>query len=411
MQSSIEKLFAFGINFRDASVEVRSAFSLSESRQEQILQLAKGQGIEELMLICTCNRMEFYGRGSGNQIVSLFCSVSGYSRELLESVLFEKTGYDALAHIFEVAAGLNSQILGDYEILGQFRQSASRSSDMKLFGPFFHRLVNTAVQASKQVKTNTDLSKGAVSASFAAIELLRRSQPEDTDVLLIGTGKFGSAIAKNIRAYLPKAQVCLVNRTDAKAQALAKELGFSWVPFEELPRHAHKHRVVISCAFAEKYLLEAQHLAGASTELIMDISIPRSIDPQASQLNGVRVYDIDEISKMLSHTLEKRKEEVPCARQILESHQESFVEWVYTYDRSDVIRRVKKQLTKISENCPYLSRLDNDQINRKINKALSLLVSELKTLPEGCVDEESIIQRFISSNHPAVPPLRQNQKP
>jgi glutamyl-tRNA reductase len=401
----LERLFAAGINFRNAGVEERSAFSLSAEQQEELLQLAKEAGMNELIVLCTCNRTEFYGLGSAGLAISLFAQVSGHSLRDLEAYLFEKKGPEALSYIFEVASGLNSQILGDFEILGQFRQAAFRSAEMGLLGPFFHRLTNTAIQASKRVKSRTRLSRGTVSASYAAMEFLRqRYAYESADILLVGAGKFGRTIAKNLCAYLPQARVRIFNRTDARAEELARSLQYDWSPFENLRLEARKARVVISCARADRYLLSLPDLAGAATEMILDLSIPSSIDPSVKDLPGIQLLDIDRISALLDHTLEQRRQEIPAARRILIEHQEAFTEWAYIFDRSHVIRRVKKRLMAISSQCPYLSNLDDELLKKKMNKAISRLVRDLRARPDHEVREEAIIQFFMESNHPVAVP-------
>ena len=171
-QLSLSQYFAIGVNFKNSDISIRSDFSLSEEQQLQCLQMATKAGFNDFILLHTCNRTEMYGIGEPQIAKEILCETVNQPIDFFDEQQFVKTGQEAFEHIFSVAAGLDSQILGDYEVLGQFKTACKNAKRNNLMSPYFERLTNTCVQASKEVKTNTDLSKGTVSVSFAAVEEL-----------------------------------------------------------------------------------------------------------------------------------------------------------------------------------------------------------------------------------------------
>ncbi|MFY7899047.1 MAG: hypothetical protein ACOVNY_02610 [Chitinophagaceae bacterium] len=186
--------FVAGINYKKTDASVRGSFAISTDQYALLLTESKQMGIQELMVISTCNRTEIYGKAENiHDLVQLLCSKTTGSIETFYQLAYLKKGHEAVQHLFDVGAGLDSQILGDYEIIGQIKQAFKIAKQHEAIGAYLERLVNAVIQASKNIKNNTFLSGGTVSVSFAAIQFLKDNVAEvkDKKILLLGTGKIG----------------------------------------------------------------------------------------------------------------------------------------------------------------------------------------------------------------------------
>ena len=399
-QLSLTQYFAIGVNFKNSDISIRSDFSLSEEQQLQCLQMATKAGFNDFILLHTCNRTEMYGIGEPQIAKEILCETVNQPIDFFDEQQFVKTGQEAFEHIFSVAAGLDSQILGDYEVLGQFKTACKNAKRNNLMSPYFERLTNTCVQASKEVKTNTDLSKGTVSVSFAAVEeLMNKFGKTPLKVLLIGTGSFGQNVAKNIKTYLPDAIVTLANRTFEKAEKLATELGYQVIEVEEAISMASEFKSVLVCAAPNEYVFTTQNFVKGNIELMLDLTVPQSIEPAIRLLHGVEVMSLDDISKLLDKTLEKRKFFLPLAKEIVSKNIEEFEEWLKVYLNRDKILQLKNTLLSIMNQCPHLMEMDIAKRNKMMNVAINQLVQDIKQKPAEEISVEHAVQYFIQINH------------
>lgn len=388
--------FVIGITFKNANIATRSAFSISPEKQKECYDLAKSHSFNDFVVLSTCNRTEIYGTGCVHHAEKIITQVCNQSKETLDEFKFVKTSEDALSHIFHVASGLDSQILGDYEILGQFKNACRFSKEHGLLGPVFERMSNVCIQASKEIKTKTDLSKGTVSASYAAIEILQEKiGDKPTKCLLIGTGKFGNNISKNIKHYLPNFDLTISNRTYETALEIALKNGFGLLPFEDLNDNIKDYEVIILSTTADKYIVTPENLANSKTKLILDLSIPQTVHPRCKHNDQVEVLDIDSISAILDKSLENRKTYLPVANQILHSHISAFVDWNKFYEQRNQIVNLKKMLIEASESCPHLARLEEDKKNELVKKTVQAFVLDLKQNSVPQTEPEKIVANFM----------------
>ena len=307
-----------------------------------------------------------------------------------------KTSEEALSHIFHVASGLDSQILGDYEILGQFKNACKFSKENGLLGPVFERMANICIQASKEIKTKTALSKGTVSASYAAIEILKdKIEEKPTKCLLVGTGKFGNNIAKNIKHYLPHFDLTISNRTYATALDIATANGFSLLPFEDLNDNIKDYDVIVLSTTADKYIVTPENLQNSRTRLILDLSIPQTVHPQCKYNSKLEILDIDSISAILDKSLENRKTYLPIANGILNTHIASFIDWNKFYEQRNQIVTLKNMLIEASNSCPHLARLDDAKKDELVKKTVASFVLELKQNNGMQLEPEEIVNKFM----------------
>jgi len=392
----MENTFVMGVSFKNADVSTRSAFSISPEKQKECYDLAKSFQFEDFIVLSTCNRTEMYGVGSISFAEQIMTTVCNLPQEFLNNYKFVKTSEDALTHIFHVASGLDSQILGDYQILGQFKDSCKVSKENGLLGPVFERMANICIQASKEIKTKTSLSKGTVSASYATIEIIQEKIGErPAKCLLIGTGKFGNNISKNIKHYLPNVELTVSNRTYATAQEVASKHGFRVLPYEDIREQLKNYEVIILSAPADNYLVTPWSLEQSKTELILDLSIPQTVDPACKALDGVEIMDIDSISAILDKSIETRKTYLPIANEIINNHITAFVDWSNFYKKRNQILSLKNMIIQASKSCPHLARMDEACREDLINKAIQGFVLNLKQNKNYTFEPQVIVNEFV----------------
>src|SRR4051812_22533938 len=197
----INQFYIAGINYKKTDASVRGLFAINTDHYTSLLEKASVQNLSELFVLSTCNRTEIYGlANNADELIDLLCSETSGSVETFKELAYAKCGLDAVEHLFNVAAGLDSQILGDYEIVGQIKQAAKFSKEKGFIKTFLERLINTVLQASKAIRSQTELSSGTVSVSFAAVQFLRETvlKAANKKIVLLGTGKIGRNTCKNL---------------------------------------------------------------------------------------------------------------------------------------------------------------------------------------------------------------------
>lgn len=368
----LKDFFVFGINYHKASAEIRGQYTIDSQAAEQILAPGFSRTATDLMVLSTCNRTEIYGLGDMHEVIEAVAKIIGKPSEAFYTHGYRYQAKAAVNHLFKVASGLDSQILGDFEIAGQLKQAAIFSKKFGRLSNLTERLVNFALQASKEVKSNTNLSKGTVSASYAAIELIQelKSMPDTPQILLVGLGAFGENVAKNIRHYLPFARLTVANRTLAKAQIFSGNHHCSFIPFDEVPDCVNRFDIVINTAAVDKAFINAEHIH-RSEIVFLDMSVPGGID-SAVHTKGCKYYNIDHISSILNKTLSARQAEVPKALDIIHHHIMEFVEWHKVYLQRWLIYRVKDFLYEIDCAESYIPK------DKKVQNAVNHLVVNLK---------------------------------
>jgi|SRR6218665_253945 len=388
----LDRFCVAGINYHKADIAVRGSFSVSKDDFIAIADTAKAQLIRSVFVVSTCNRTEIYGFVENvMQLVALLAEhTRGDVHQLLEFG-YMKSGEEAIRHLYRVASGLDSQILGDYEILGQIKQAIDAAAANQVLGPIMNRTVSYAFQASKKIKTDTGLSSGTVSVSYAAIELLKVMPGiGDKKILVIGAGKFGGNVCKNLKEYLPRTSVALMNRTDATAEALALKTGTAFIPYEKMQEAIHASDIIIVCTNAQEATVLPSMLDQAGDKVVLDLSVPANVHPAVKVLKNVRVIDVDEISTtILDKTIARRREEVPKAQEILQYYQQEFYAWLEEYKYSLHIKSWKDKLQELSEWQPreYCEMASEPLLSpdRKAQKAVTRLAVNLRTTQEkGC---------------------------
>lgn len=394
----MKNTFAIGVSYKKADVEIRSKFSLDQEKQIQCYQTARSYAFDNFIILNTCNRTEIYGTGKLQHIENILKEIYGQQKQEFDSYSFTKKGSDALTHIFNVASGLESQILGDFEILGQFKNACKTSKENGLLGPVFERLTNTCIQASKEIKTKTEISKGTTSGSYATIEILKEKIGEENkNCLVVGVGSFGKNISKNIKHYLPNINVTISNRTHSKSVEVADESGFEILEFEKLEEKIKNFDIVILTLNSDKHIVMPNMIDKSKVKLILDLSIPQTIHPDCKLIKDIEFFDINTISSIMDKSLEQRKIHLPIANEIIYNHINSFIEWNAFYKNKDKILNLKNLLIDASNTCPHFLKIDKQIKEQLIQKTVKNFILELKQNPDTEIDINQIIRSFTTT--------------
>ena len=304
-----------------------------------------------------------------------------------------------MQHLFEVGAGLDSQILGDYEIVGQIKKAVRFSKEHHCMGGYMERLTNAVLQASKEIKSTTSLSGGTVSVSFAAVQYIREQFPDTTGkkIALIGVGKIGSNTCKNLVDYLNTKNIVLINRTAEKAADLAKEFGIQFAPIEEMDQIIASSDIILVATNSAKPIITKDQLTGSGNKLIFDLSIPYNVEPSAQSLPNIKLMNVDELSKIKDSNLQKRQAEVPKALIIISRYSQEFIDWQQLRRNVPVLKAIKTKLEQL-HHCDifigYYMKNSITPVNKneeKIQKVINGLAVKMKEQnQQGCYYLEAL---------------------
>jgi glutamyl-tRNA reductase len=250
----IASFFIVGINYKKTDAKIRGMFSIGNAQYENILNLAPSYGVYSLFILSTCNRTEIYGFAEKpSQLIDLLCTQTNGDTALFSELAYIKAGKTAVEHLFNVGAGLDSQLLGDYEIVGQLKLAVKFAKDRNFINCFLERLFNNVLQSSKTIKNKTALSDGTISVSFAAVQYIKEHVAclAGKKILLLGAGKIGRNICKNLVAYLNTHNITLINRTEEKAAILAEQLNVKHSTLNQLSQHIEAADIIITATNAE----------------------------------------------------------------------------------------------------------------------------------------------------------------
>ncbi|WP_295655728.1 glutamyl-tRNA reductase [uncultured Mucilaginibacter sp.] len=401
MQSSrpidIANFFITGINYKKTDACTRGQFSINFDQYENILKLAPFYDIDSLFILSTCNRTEVYGFAEDpGQLIDLLCSQTTGDRETFSHLAYLKKGQDAVEHLFNVAAGLDSQILGDYEIIGQLKQAVKFSKERGFMNCFSERLFNYVLQSSKTIKNSTALSDGTISASFTAVQYIKENIQTDLankKVLVVGIGKIGRNTCKNLVDYLGAPHITVINRSVEKAIELAAELKLNYATLDELPAYVDASDIILVATNATDPIIMKAQLENKGDKLIIDLSIPYNVQSSARELENITLLNVDELSKLKDATLQKRVTEVPKAKEIIVKHMDDFMDWCRMRKNAPVLNSIKTTLNEIYIQHQLLVDTEGTTIHadRKIQMVVNDIASKMRDQNQrGCHYIEAI---------------------
>ncbi|HLF52475.1 glutamyl-tRNA reductase [Flavobacterium sp.] len=348
--SKPQYFYAVGLSYKKADAEIRGKFSLDALAKTRLLKQAKEEGIESLIVTSTCNRTEIYGFAEHPfQLIKLICENSQGTVESFQSVGFVYKNQEAINHMFRVGTGLDSQILGDFEIISQLKNSFAESRSFGLINTYLDRLINAVIQASKKIKNETQISSGATSVSFASVQYIIKNVENigTKNILLFGTGKIGRNTCENLVKHTKNEHITLINRTKSKAEKIAGKLNLIVKDYSELHLELQKADVVVVATGAQNPTIDKAILNLKKPILILDLSIPKNVNEDVKELEGVTLIHMDHLAQMTDDTLENRKKHIPAAEAIIAEVKEEFIVWTKARKFAPTIHALKAKLNAI----------------------------------------------------------------
>ncbi|CAM3749612.1 glutamyl-tRNA reductase [Flavobacterium saliperosum S13] len=392
--------YVVGLSYKKADAEIRGKFSLDNEAKENLLLQAKKEGIESLIVTSTCNRTEIYGFAQHPfQLIKLMCENSQGTIEEFQKVAYVYKNTEAIGHMFRVGTGLDSQILGDFEIISQIKTSFVASKSHGLTNNYLERLCNAVIQASKRIKNETEISSGATSVSFAAVRYIFNNVEDisNKNILLFGTGKIGRNTCENLVKHTKHEQITLINRTKDKAEKLARKLDLLVKDYADLQLEIQKADVLVVATGAQNPTIDKAILNLKKPLLILDLSIPKNVNENVQELDNVTLIHMDHLSQMTDETLENRKKHIPAAEAIIEEIKDEFISWTKARKFAPTIHALKEKLNSIKTNelnfqRKKINNFDEEQAeiisNRIIQKITNHFANHLKD--DNTMVDESI---------------------
>ena len=399
---NISQFYIAGINYKKSDASVRGHFAINSDQYTNILQKAAQFGLNELFILSTCNRTEICGFASNaDELINLLCSETIGDAESFKKSAYIKKGLPAINHLFCVGAGLDSQILGDYEIVGQLKTAVKFAKEYGFVGAFTERLINSVLQSSKQIKNNTELSGGTVSVSFAAVQYIKNNveKVSQKNILLLGVGKIGRNTCKNLVDYLDTKNITLINRSPEKADMLAGELGLRSASIENIDNEIRKADIILAATNAVEPIIKKYHLINGNQKLIIDLSVPYNVEAAAHLLPNVQLVNVDELSKLKDETLQKRTAEIPKAKAIIAELMTEFAEWCEMRKHVPMLRDLKVKLKQIYSHPQYFRNSSTCPKTLEVNiqRVLNETAGKVKVENQKGCQYIAAINDFISA--------------
>ena len=389
---------AVSLTYQNSPVAVRERVALHPDEVHQLLRRAKElTTAQDILVLSTCNRTEIYYSHEDDlseELIKILGIAKGIDQmvEYHDYFVSYTSGSAAVRHLFQVAMGLESQVVGDLQISNQVKQAYQASADENTASPFLHRLMHTIFFTNKRVSQETVFRDGAASVSYVATELVCDLAAEfvNPNVLIVGLGEIGADVCKNLgeagRKDAPQ-NITLINRTESKATAMAQSLGFQTLPFAQLADAVAEADVIVSSVASPEPLIRRKHIEELRThrhKYLIDLSVPRSIDPAVEQVTGVLVYNIDDIQNKANETLTNRLAAAPRVQEIIEEALNGFGQWTQEMEVSPTIQRLKGALEQIrqEEMARYLKDMDENEVAQieKITKGMMQKIIKLPIL-------------------------------
>ena len=409
-EDSQEHFYNIGVSYKKADANTRGKFSLTKENQSSLLKLSKEKGFKGVFVISTCNRTEISGFAQRPcQLIELLCEFSEGTIQEFAKVSTIYKNQEAIHQLFRIGTGLESQILGDYEIVGQLRQAFKLAKSLKVTNAYSERLINSVLRASKRVKNETKLSSGTTSVSYAAVQYIIENLPDydSKNILVYGLGKMGKHTCKNLAEYTQNKSVCLINRTEDKATEFIKEhTSIRKSVIANLSEEIEKAAVLIVSTGSDKPTITKEHIRSDKELLILDLSMPENVSKEVTEFKGVSLVNIDELSKITDKTLAARQQEVPLAEAIIETHKATFNEWLNHRRFTPAIAALKKSLENIKNDeidfqKKKIAHFDEDQAeiltSRFIQKITTQFVKHLKDEDTSVSQSLQVINKVFQS--------------
>ena len=409
------ELVLVGLNFRTAPVEVREKVSFSQDEALRAAEDLRTQGIlEETLVLSTCNRSEVYGvrpvgnRESAAALASYLCKFHKLQAEVLNPALFHHYDHDVVRHLFRVAAGLESMLLGEAEILGQVREAYLRAYEGHLTGPVLNRLFQAALEIGKRVRAETELGTRPMGVASAGMRLAERifGKLNDRSALVLGAGTISEQVVSQLRDR-SIGHLYLSNRSRGKAEEFAKLYNGKVLEWGEWDAALKLPDVIVSAvgvqdALLTKALMEkAMASRGNRALFLMDLGLPRNVDPAVGKLYNVFLYTMDDLSEIVQQNRDARESEVPRAEALVEEQVGKFISWQASVELLGVLDTLRGSLKEkraafLTEKLNGLQRF-NAEDRKQIGQMMDELIDRLLIAPAERLRTEKELRKKIQS--------------
>ena len=389
----ISNFKSISLTYRKAPLEIRERVALNEAECKNLMQkIREFTDSAEVLILSTCNRTEIYyssNEDNSDDIIKLLGVEKNIPALIDQKEYFQiyNDQAESVMHLFEVGIGLDSQVVGDTQIVNQVKISYQWSADENLAGPFLHRLMHTIFFTNKRVVQETVFRDGAASVSYATVELAEEllSNNSNANILIVGLGEIGADVCRNFKANTGFKNITLTNRSPLKSEALAKECSIEHVPFDTLWQAVEKADLVISSVAKDEPLFSKEEISKLnilSHKYFIDLSVPRSVEASAEELAGVIVYDIDHIQNRSNEALENRLNAIPHVRQIIKDSIAEFNEWSKEMVVSPTINKLKNALEQIRrEELSRFMKQMSDGEAKKVDEITKSIMQKIIKLP------------------------------
>lgn len=416
-----------GISHQTALLEIREQLVISKAEIAGLYEyLNHNCDVSGIFALSTCNRTELYFEADSSlimdsdtyleEVTDAYIAYFKKSGEI-KKYLYSNTGIDTARHLFRVATGLDSLILGEYQIVSQIKEAFSWVDNTAMVGPEITRMVHKAFEAGKQVRTRTQLNKGAVSVSSAAVELAGKKLGclAHSKALTVGTGETGSIVALNLSKKRCK-DIWVTNRTADKAEQLADRIGGTAFPFEDYTQQLIETDLVIYTTGAQRALLtreSAEDIMAARDYrplMVMDLCNPRNVDPAVKNINGITLYDLDQMEEVVKANFEKRKGKLVEAETIIDEVLAEFDDWLNVRRMSTAISTITSTFKDINrEEARNYKKIKGDEEDQRMiaeygqhlsSKLTRMLIKQIRQVTNEGRDPEKVkvIEEFFNFN-------------
>lgn len=408
-QPKLEQFTVVGVNHWEAPITVREQFSLLDEQKQKLLEGARREGIESLITVSTCNRTEVIAQDATPQeLIRLLNSYTDGTLDQFHRYGFEKRGREALEHVFQVAVGLDSQILGDLQIIKQVKHDYELASEMEAVDGPLHRLMQHVFRAHKRSRSETSLAQGAATTAYAAVQFANRTFDDVTDknILLIGTGKIGKVTVKNLLS-MGAGRLTLINRSRERAEFVADRYDLEVSDFKDMPKAIAEADLVIVATGAGEPVVSMEHMKPAQRErgfkLMIDLSVPRNIDPEIEQLDFVDLANMDWLADVTDQAYRKREKNIPHVKKIIEEELGKFYQWIEEQKVVPTIKALNDKLDNLRrEEIEYFrNKISDDELDtvkqvteRLVNKIAAHSIEHLRENHESKKVRETVKDMF-----------------
>lgn len=355
VDQQLDDFCVVGVNHWEASIEIREKFSLSDQQKEDLIDGALREGINSLFAVSTCNRTEIFAKDtSTEELIRLLITYSDATLDQFHRYGFEKVGRPAVDHLFQVTVGLDSQILGDLQIVNQVKEGYEFASEKDAVSGELHRLMQHVFRAHKRSRNETSLGEGAATTAYAAVKFAMKTfdNLKDKNILLVGTGKIGKVTCKNLVSLGAK-KVTLINRTRDRAEFVADKYDLEVASYDNLPEQIDEADLVIVATGASEPVITLEDMEFSKKDsrfkVMLDLSVPRNIDPAIGKLNFVDLANMDFLTDVTDEAYQRREENIPLVKKIIDDEVTDYQNWLSQQKVVPTIKALTSKFESIRE--------------------------------------------------------------